>query len=959
MSHHRMLIVTVLAVTTAVATSAVHAADWVIRADLNEADFESVVHDEVPAGFRPVSVSAHGTGGGARFTIVAVEDPGVPWVVHHGMDSDAYQAKFEELGDLGFRVIAVDGYDDAGDELYVAAWIADGVADWAGRHGMTAGELADEHDNYQDLGLRMIWLSGYGSGGERRFAAVWKTNDEEWSSDAEWDLSPIEFSQRRRQRMNDGFRAVVVTAYGTGGAPRYGAIFLRPDGPNWEIQPDWHDVLGESGPAFQNTADGFGGTDYQPLCAIQYAFGGAALFGSTWFEDTAPPEFEVTGVAVPSLSNFDTTMEAFMRSRKVPRASLAITKDERLVFQRAYTLAPPGTELTSVDDRFRVASVSKPITAVAALQLVDRALIGTAAQTFDERLDTKLVDIPGFDGAGWVDDRFQDVTVRHLLQNLGGFPRRQFDPMFNGKDVLIADELGIDLPITVDDVVAYMKTRPIYDDKDRDEDHPECGADEWQPGTEYDYSNFGYVLLGEVIEAASGQPYEQYVRENVFCTLDAGGARIGHTLPKDRLPNETDYRDAMNRYHLLDAFGRDEPHKWVYGHWNVQNLGAAAGWVATPTELVRFASDFTELAGSTLLSFEAVLFMWTVTVPSACEDDPYGAGWSGSGNTVWHQGGMPGTWSSLVRRTDGVTISVVLNQNSGHAETPIKDRDKELRDDLLAVADMVGEADWPAHDLFDEGESCDERDWDEDFDDYPVGPLPGRGGWESWEHGTGSADFHVTDALSRSAPHAVAIDGLDDAVRPFDVDDGRWTFTAWMYVAPTMDDLQHVILLNTYPVEGYESWSLQLEVDGAAGVLADRNSAAQLPLVRGAWSEVRVEIDLDEDVQTVFYDGVELLTKGWSDGVASGGATRIAAVDLFGTESAHVVFYDDLALVRVEGPACPGDIDGDGAVGASDLIALLAAWGPCAGCGEDLDGDGAVGVSDLLVLLAAWGPCPG
>jgi hypothetical protein len=59
--------------------------------------------------------------------------------------------------------------------------------------------------------------------------------------------------------------------------------------------------------------------------------------------------------------------------------------------------------------------------------------------------------------------------------------------------------------------------------------------------------------------------------------------------------------------------------------------------------------------------------------------------------------------------------------------------------------------------------------------------------------------------------------------------------------------------------------------------------------------------------------------------------------------------------------SCPGDVDGDGTVGTSDLLALLSAWGPCdPDCDPalDLDGDGTVGTSDLLALLSAWGPCP-
>ena len=57
-------------------------------------------------------------------------------------------------------------------------------------------------------------------------------------------------------------------------------------------------------------------------------------------------------------------------------------------------------------------------------------------------------------------------------------------------------------------------------------------------------------------------------------------------------------------------------------------------------------------------------------------------------------------------------------------------------------------------------------------------------------------------------------------------------------------------------------------------------------------------------------------------------------------------------------PPCPWDLDESGNVGASDLLTLLASWGPCKGCPADFDGDGNVGASDLLALLANWGPCP-
>ena len=70
---------------------------------------------------------------------------------------------------------------------------------------------------------------------------------------------------------------------------------------------------------------------------------------------------------------------------------------------------------------------------------------------------------------------------------------------------------------------------------------------------------------------------------------------------------------------------------------------------------------------------------------------------------------------------------------------------------------------------------------------------------------------------------------------------------------------------------------------------------------------------------------------------------------------------DDNANGTPDECECPADLDGDGIVGVSDLLSLLASWGPCppeADCPGDFSADGTVGILDLLTLLANWGPCP-
>ena len=56
-------------------------------------------------------------------------------------------------------------------------------------------------------------------------------------------------------------------------------------------------------------------------------------------------------------------------------------------------------------------------------------------------------------------------------------------------------------------------------------------------------------------------------------------------------------------------------------------------------------------------------------------------------------------------------------------------------------------------------------------------------------------------------------------------------------------------------------------------------------------------------------------------------------------------------------PICPGDTNFDFITNTTDLLKLLADWGPCAGCTSDMNGDGVVNTTDLLIVLAEWGPC--
>ena len=188
--------------------------------------------------------------------------------------------------------------------------------------------------------------------------------------------------------------------------------------------------------------------------------------------------------------------------------------------------------------------------------------------------------------------------------------------------------------------------------------------------------------------------------------------------------------------------------------------------------------------------------------------------------------------------------------------------------------------------------------WAEDFDSYPLNSqLHGLGGWRGWENNPSSGAL-VSNSQQRSAPHSVSITGASDLVHEYSGHTtGEWVYTAWQYIPGDYSGLGYFIMLNTYNAGGgARSWSVQVKFRSSDNIVESDFDISQLNLVRGRWVELRVEIDLDADLQTFYYDDQILYqNKSWSSGVSVGGQAAIEAVDLFANSSSPI-YYDDLSL---------------------------------------------------------------
>ena len=216
---------------------------------------------------------------------------------------------------------------------------------------------------------------------------------------------------------------------------------------------------------------------------------------------------------------------------------------------------------------------------------------------------------------------------------------------------------------------------------------------------------------------------------------------------------------------------------------------------------------------------------------------------------------------------------------------------------LTISNDGTSDLEW---DIYEDGTSSFGGSWADDFDSYATGSqMHGQGGWKGWDNSSAFGAL-TSDVQALSAPNSVDIMGNSDLVHEYSgYTSGQWIYTAWQYIPSNMTGLSYFILLNHYNDGGPYNWSATVSFDGSTGMMTDFTGGATLPYTADAWKEIRVEIDLDADTQSFYYDGQLLYSAVWAgyNGGTGPATMEIAAVDLY-ANGATSVYYDNMSLAR-------------------------------------------------------------
>ncbi|KAI6244146.1 Beta-lactamase domain-containing protein [Aphelenchoides fujianensis] len=295
-------------------------------------------------------------------------------------------------------------------------------------------------------------------------------------------------------------------------------------------------------------------------------------------------------------------VEHFMRDLDIPGLSVAISRDEKLKFAAAFGYGNlRKREQVTPAHQFRVGSVSKPITAAAILLLADQGKI---------QLDQRV-----FGPGSIFGNEFQrqkpygryvtEITIRNLLEHsCGGWNN--------------------------------LKTRRSTSSR----------AKTWI------YSNFGYQILGHIIERISGMSYEEFVKKNIWDKAGVPDVQVARSTLSEKSKREVLYYMSGNRVGF-DPYSMLPPTRT--GPWG--------GWIASPIELLRVMAHLDGFPHKPDLLSDRSLREWVK--PTAASNETYGLGWSVNimGFNGWqHDGRMPGSAAMLVRLDNGLEMAVVVNK---------------------------------------------------------------------------------------------------------------------------------------------------------------------------------------------------------------------------------------------------------------------------------------------------------
>lgn len=358
---------------------------------------------------------------------------------------------------------------------------------------------------------------------------------------------------------------------------------------------------------------------------------------------------------IEELEGMDRKVEAYLRKWWMKGASLAIMRNDSLLYAKGYGWADEEKEQKMEPGNIlRMASVSKLITAAGIMVLQDKGMLSIKDTVFGP---TGILNDTIYK---FRDRNYKKITVEHLLRHQAGFRR---DPLFSSRDVM--HQLKLDHAPSAEDYIGLVMRQSLR----------------FKPGSWQKYSNFGYLLLSRIIEEVSGMPYEKFIQKEVLQKAGCYDMHIAGIYYEDKRKNEVRYYTNEGEGKYVDEYNRSgRTVERCYGGNDITLLSGAGAWCGSPIELARFVASIDgrdEVPD--IISKEAVRQM-----TEYMDKETYSLGWNDTNpRRGWSRTGTLSGTSALVKYfPDGECWIMITNTSTWKGPSQTKYTDelfKKLR----------------------------------------------------------------------------------------------------------------------------------------------------------------------------------------------------------------------------------------------------------------------------------------
>jgi len=567
-------------------------------------------------GYRFLSLSLHGTVDHPRYTAVMIQRSKV--VAQRDfplLTNDEFVQTFKAQSEQGFGPVLISAIGTATNPRFAVVFERMDHTPLT-RHRLHLG-TADDPDSLQgmnklahDQHLILRSLSAYGDGDQARFAAVWVPNTGHvvWNADGVLE-SANQYQTRFDVQKSAWCRPALVTLQGS--SKRYCSVFV-------------HNELGRMVARHGLTHDGYQAAFDQhvkteglvPVCVqaggVGEATRWAALFAAS--DQPLPENFHADGPRANAV--IDGMMEKIMRASPLWHAGLAIVHKKKLVFARGYSYGEPSWPQAKPTTHFRVASVSKLLTAVAIYRAMQR--LGPSQLSLDTRVQD-ILQLKTPSGKPPKDPRFKAITLRQLLDHTSGLSanaHRDELAIRNAFQATMPVPGSVHLPVTEAMCDAYIASLDL------------AAA----PGTMKGYNNCGYTLLGRVLAKLHGQARViDALQLELLTPLGMSRTRQAHARLADNPADEARYRSSGDDGKpdipvVKSVMSDDQPLVPLgYGDLHLDRMTGGGGLSVAPVDLARLLATLVAGGDTPSLKWDTVQQMFSNGLAAQAD-------WSGKTN---------------------------------------------------------------------------------------------------------------------------------------------------------------------------------------------------------------------------------------------------------------------------------------------------------------------------------------